>query len=275
MKLSEASFTVFDVETTGLYPYSGDRICEIGAVRTSPTDKSLKRFHSLVDPERAISPGARAVNGITDEMVSGMPTIDVVLPRFIDFIEGSVLVAYNAGFDLGFIEESLGEQKDLLSQYLVIDALRLSRRLLPGIGRYNLGSVADRLGISTRGEHRAMADAMMTFKIFQVLLKELDELGATDIEELSGSYPRPSRATAAVDTASLAIIESAIRNGKSLKIRYRSSWDNTITDRVITPKRIHRGYDRSYVVADCHMRGAERNFRLDCIIKAEERSQPG
>ncbi|MBN2453868.1 MAG: 3'-5' exonuclease, partial [Candidatus Omnitrophica bacterium] len=148
MILEEAIFTVFDFETTGLYPYTGDRICEIGAVRTGIRSGKPATFHSLIDPERPISPGAFRVNGITEGMVKGKPVIDEVLPDFLKFIEGSVLVAYNAGFDLGFLDAALGADAAILRGYYVIDALRLARKLFPSIGRYSLGIVADSLGIS-------------------------------------------------------------------------------------------------------------------------------
>lgn len=270
MKIAGASFTIFDVETTGLYPYSGDRICEIGAIRMTAGRKTVKRFHSLVDPGRPISPGASAVNGITDEMVRGKPAIEEVLPGFLRFVKGSVLVAYNAGFDLGFLESSLGGRKGILEEYRIIDALRLARRLFPGIPRYNLGSVARSLGIDAAGEHRAMADAIMTWRVFTAELDALDAEGVTTLEEIGQTV---SRRKAPVKTAGdyrLPMIEAAIREQKRLNIVYRSSWNDQVTERTITPKRIHRGYDRIYVVAQCHTKNADRNFRLDCILKAQE-----
>jgi DNA polymerase III epsilon subunit family exonuclease len=270
--IKSCSFTVFDVETTGLYPYSGDRICEIGAVRFSPGKRPVRKFTELIDPQRPISPGAFSVNGITDGMVRGKPTIDKIMPAFLRFIDGSVLVAYNAGFDLGFLEASLGERKQLLDEYHVIDALSLARRLFPRVGRYNLGSVARALGISIEGEHRAMADAMMTLKIFRMELEALEAAGVTTIENIAAIPVRKDRAPV-VKGCTLALIEAAISRQRRLNIVYRSSWNDSLSERAITPKRIHRGYDRTYVVAHCHMRGSERNFRLDCIVRAEEEPQ--
>jgi DNA polymerase III epsilon subunit family exonuclease len=269
MKLENASYSIFDVETTGLYPYSGDKICEIGAVRMTDGKRTVKKFHALIDPERPISPGASAVNGITDDMVTGKPTIDQVLPDFLLFIKGSVLVAYNAGFDLGFIESALGDRKEILEEYRVIDALRLARRLFPGVPRYNLGSVARSLGISADGEHRAMADAVMTWKVFMAELKALKSMGVVTLDEAAWVSSRKRAPVKAVKDYKLALIEAAIREQKKLNIIYRSSWNNQVTERTITPKSIHRGYDRLYIVAQCHMKNAERNFRFDCIIKAE------
>ena len=67
----------------------------------------------------------------------------------------------------------------------------------------------------------------------------------------------------------LKLIEDAIREEKKLSIMYRSLWNNQVTTRTITPKKIQKGYDRSYVIAHCHLKNGERNFRLDCILDAE------
>ena len=269
MKLDKASFTVFDVETTGLYPYSGDRICEIGAVRMDPRARVLKKFHSLIDPKRPISYGAFSVNGITADMVSGMPEIERILPGFLKFIEGSVLVAYNAGFDLGFIECALGEEKEILNNYYIIDALKLARRLFPGLDRYNLGLVSESLGIRTDGEHRALADALMTWKVFKKELELLADNGINSVEEVAQAQTAKPSLLKRVKDYKLKLIEDAIREEKRLSITYRSLWNNQVTTRTITPKKIQKGYDRSYVIAHCHLKNSERNFRLDCILNAE------
>ncbi|MDD5422459.1 MAG: exonuclease domain-containing protein [Candidatus Omnitrophota bacterium] len=269
LKIKDVSFTVFDVETTGLYPYSGDRICEIAAVRIDPGKRTPKTLHSLVDPQRPISYGASLVNKITDEMVAGKPTIDEILPFFLKFIKGSALVAYNAGFDIGFIEYALGRDKDLLKDYYVIDALRLARRLFPGIGRYNLGNVARTLNISAEGEHRALSDVKMTLAVFKKELKIMDKEGITLIDDIVFVKTNKAPFARKVKDYKTRLIEKAIREEKSLNITYRSAWTNSVTERIITPKEIRSGYDRSYVIAHCHMKNEERNFRMDCILNAD------
>ncbi len=219
MRLEEAVFTVFDFETTGLYPYSGDRICEIGAIRAKGQKKKPGKFHQRVDPKRPISEGAFAVNGITADMVKGRPTIDMALPGFLKFIKGSVLVAYNAGFDLGFLESALGTDRIILDDYPVIDALALARRLFPCAARYNLGALSRSLGISVRTEHRAMADAMMAWRVFEKELGLLKAEGVKTVEEIAGSGARRRPApTRAVKDYKLKLIEEAIRDQKQLKI---------------------------------------------------------
>ena len=268
MRLDEASFTIFDVETTGLYPSYGDKICEIGAVRVGPDAKKNKTFHSLVDPQTPISPGAFYVNKITPAMLKGKPVISKVLPDFLKFTEGSVLVAYNAGFDLGFLASALAKEDDILERYDVIDALALARRLFPGLGRYNLASVAQSLGIDTAGGHRAMADALITLGIFR---KELDMLIGQGVKDVSDVLMLQGKAHAypkeAVD-GMIKLFEEAIRDQKKVAITYLSSWDNRRTKRVVSPLEIRRSYNRSYLVAHCHLREEERNFRIDSVLEA-------
>ena len=268
MRLDKTSYTVFDFETTGLYPYSGDRICEIGAVRMEPGKRTFKKFQTLVNPGRPISYGAFAVNGITEEMLEGAPPITEVLPPFLKFIKDSVLVAYNAGFDLGFLECALGKDKHILDDYYVIDALGLARKLFSGIGRYNLGAVSESLGIRSSGEHRAMADAVMTLGVFRKQLRILSAEGVKRVEEVA--YVRQKKPVVRkVKDYKVRIIEEAIREQKKLNIVYRSSWNNAVTSRVVLPKEIQEGYDRSYVIVHCCLKNEERTFRLDGIMNIE------
>lgn len=216
MFLAEAHFTIFDFETTGLYPYRGDRICEIGAIRVKPGLSKQTKFHSMVDPKRSISKSAFFVNGITEDMLKGAPTIEEILPVFIKFIEKSVLVAYNAGFDLGFLEYALGGEKSILNDYAVVDALTLARRLFPSIGRYNLSNVARSLGIRSDKKHRAMSDASMTLKVFEKELSILLSNGARtvgDIARLRTKNTGPSRTVGGYGRGT---VEEAIYEQKKL-----------------------------------------------------------
>ena len=269
MRLEKASFAIFDVETTGLYPYSGDRICEIAAIRFALGSRKTERFHSLIDPGRPISEGAFMVNRITAQMVRGKPGIEEVLPGFLKFIEGNVLVAYNAGFDLGFLECALGGNRHILDDYRVIDALALARRLFPGIGGYSLATVASALGISSSKAHRAMSDTIMTLGVFKKELSTLESRGAKTLDDISAIQRRRTVKIEAVKDYKIQLIEEAIREEKRLSITYYSSWNNKTTKRVVTPKEIQEGFNTSYLIAHCHLRDAERNFKLDGILDAK------
>jgi len=266
MRFDEADFTVFDLETTGLYPYAGDRICEIGALRVCRGGSSVIEFHALVDPRRPISPGAHRVNGITDSMVRGKPTIEAVLPDFLAFLKDSVLVAYNAPFDMGFLDHALGADARALDGYLVVDALKLARRCFPGLHRYNLDAVSLRLGIGRTATHRAVADARATLQVMERSFAILREEGVADINEIATRREAAARQPGSVERA----IRNATSAGAAITITYFSMWNNSLTRRTITPRSIERSADASYVVAYCHLRNEVRHFRLDCVVDVWE-----
>ncbi len=267
LELDKAKWVVFDVETTGLDPRQGDKICEIAAIKLIENRK-VDQFHSLVNPERPISSGAYRVNQITDEMVKDAPTITVILPQFLSFIEGSVLVAYNIGFDLGFIGRETEEKGETLPPVLV-DVLTLARKLMPQIGRFPLGHVAESLGISFPQRHRALADVEVTAKIFGHFLSILKANGAKKVGEVSEASRPGSHFIKEINHQKILAIEEALEGGKKVKIRYHSTWTSLITEREITPKAIQREYDKTYIVAHCYLRNEERSFRLDSILEVQ------
>ena len=127
------------------------------------------------------------------------------------------------------------------------------------------------LGIKPPVEHRALADACTTLKVFEKELGIIISQGIANVEDIAYSRRGPRGSPASVKRVKdykVKLIEDAIREQKKLNITYRSSWNNEITRRVITPREIQEGYDRSYVVAFCHLRNGERNFRVDCIVDA-------
>ena len=183
------SFVVFDIETTG-FSQSNDRIIEIGAVKVVHGE-IVDKYSSFVNPEVPIPYKIEQLTGISDSMVMDAPTIEVVLPEFLSFCQGSSLVAHNASFDVGFIQknaERLGTEID----FTVIDTVGLSRILLPELSRYRLNTVAKALGITLENHHRAVDDAGATAEIFVKLiemLKERDIFNVDDIDKLGKLSP--------------------------------------------------------------------------------------
>ena len=178
-------FIIFDVETTGLSPRTGDRIVEIAALKIKNL-KLVEEFYSFVDPEREISFGAFQVNGITQDMLIGAPKSREILPRFLEFMGDAALVGHNISFDLGFLchELSLIGMR-LKDKTIIIDTLKMARNLLPHLGRYPLWLIADSLGVHMDQEHRAMADVHLTFKVFYKLIKTMGEKDINEIGVLS------------------------------------------------------------------------------------------
>lgn len=170
-------FVAFDLETTGLSPQL-DRIVEIGAVRYVD-GKESGRFGALVNPEMPMPPGAAAVNGITDAMLEGKPTIREVLPEFLQFIEGAVLVAHNASFDLGFVNSAMARLgKGRLANDFV-DTRVMTQKAFPGRSNYKLQSLALDLGVTAVEAHRAEDDARVCHEVFLLALKQLNPGGQT------------------------------------------------------------------------------------------------
>ncbi len=165
--LPEAPYIAIDVETTGLEPRDGHRVCEIALIkflRGSVIDSLV----SLVDPLRSISPGASAVSGITDDMVAGAPHFSDLFPRILSFIGDDVQVFHNAPFDLSFLREEARLAGGKWPSNRVVDTLQLARRT----GRFashSLSSVCRELGIDA-GFHRAEGDACAAGKLLLLLV---------------------------------------------------------------------------------------------------------
>lgn len=176
------TFVVFDIETTG-FSAAEDRIIEIGAVKI--TDGAIvDRFSTFVNPEVPIPFEIQQLTHITDDMVLEAPKIEEALPAFLDFVGESVLVAHNAGFDVGFIEQNcvrLGRSRTFTS----VDTVGLARVLLPTLSKYKLNIVAKALNISLENHHRAVDDAAATAEIYVKFIEMLKERGMTTLKEVN------------------------------------------------------------------------------------------
>jgi DNA polymerase III epsilon subunit family exonuclease len=173
-------FSVVDIETTGLYPYLGDRICEIGAVRFTLSSK-LAEFSTLVNPGIPMSRTARYINGITDKMVKEAPSISDVKDRFLSFIGNTVLVFHNAPFDLSFLIKEMNSRID----NLVLDTLTIARRRFNF--RYNtLEYIARTLSVKSLPTHRAIDDARALSEITKVFINTLKPHMLGDILVMQG-----------------------------------------------------------------------------------------
>ncbi|MBU5306529.1 PolC-type DNA polymerase III [Clostridioides mangenotii] len=181
LELSQ-SFVVFDIETTG-FSNTNDKITEIGAVKIKDY-KVVDRFSELVNPEKDISYKIQELTGITNDLVKDKPTIEEVLPKFMDFIDNSVLVAHNAEFDTGFIAEKC-RQMGIEYNSKSVDTLMLAKVLLPDLKRHRLNVVAKALGIPLLNHHRAVDDAEATANIFIKFLNMLKEKGANTLSEVN------------------------------------------------------------------------------------------
>ena len=179
LALDEASYVVFDLETTGSSAGKGGAITELGALKVV-RGEVVEEFATLVNPGRKIEPFVARLTGITDRMVADAPPISEVLPLFERFVEGSVLVGHNVHFDCSFVTAA---REGLPLPNPVLDTLKLARCLVPGLGRYRLSSLASHFGVRAMPNHRALSDAAATAGVFLKLLKLLRSAGVRSVGE--------------------------------------------------------------------------------------------
>ena len=174
------TFVVFDIETTGISPVN-NRIIEIGAVKVEE-GKIVDRFSTFVNPQVPIPFHIEQLTSINDEMVIGAPPIETVLPDFLKFCDGAVMVAHNAEFDMGFIKENC-RRMNLAAEFTYADTMGISRLLLPQT-KHTLDAVAKTLKVSLENHHRAVDDAEATAEIFQHFIRMLAERGILTLAQL-------------------------------------------------------------------------------------------
>lgn len=175
-------FIVFDIETTGLSNTS-DRITEIGAVKIRNME-IIDTFSALINPEMPIPLKIQELTGISNEMVREKPTIDKVLPEFLEYIGDKVLVAHNSEFDIGFIREN-AKRLNLEFDNNEIDTLKLSRVILKELKKHKLNLIAKHLGINLENHHRAVDDAQATAQIFIKFMEILKEKSINNFNEIN------------------------------------------------------------------------------------------
>ncbi|HEX2134155.1 MAG TPA: DEDD exonuclease domain-containing protein [Actinophytocola sp.] len=186
--LRSTTFVVFDLETTGVS--DEDTITEIGAVKVRGGEV-LGEFATLVDPGRGIPPEVVSLTGITDAMVHAAPRLDAVLPAFLEFAAGAVLVAHNAGFDTNFVRKACLRHGYRWGRPTVVCTVQLARRVLTReeAPSCRLGTLAELLHARTKPTHRALADARATVDVFHTLLERVGSIGVQSLEELLDYIP--------------------------------------------------------------------------------------
>ena len=176
------TYCVLDLETTGL-SFRTEKITEIGIMKMNEKGEVIDEFECFVNPEKPIPQRVVEVTNITDDMVKDAETIDKVLPKVLEFVGDSVIVAHNADFDVGFLKYN-AKQLGLSLDNTYLDTLRLAKDLFPDFKKYKLGIIAEKLGIEVIVAHRALDDVDTTVKVFRVMLDMLDKKGAKTIEDI-------------------------------------------------------------------------------------------
>ena len=178
----DADYVVFDLETTGFSPET-NRIIEIGAVKVQ-NGKIVDNFSTFVNPQVPIPFRIEQLTSINDSMVIDAPVIADILPEFMKFCEGCVMVAHNADFDMSFIKKNC-QRLDIDCKPTIVDTVALARVLLPNLNRFKLDTVAKALGVSLENHHRAVDDAGCTAEIFVKFIEMLRERGMSTLDEVN------------------------------------------------------------------------------------------
>ena len=176
------TYVVFDIETTGFSALTCKMI-EIGAVKVEH-GQITDRFSTFINPQVPIPYRIEQLTGINDSMVMDAPPIEVVLPQFLKFCEGAILVAHNAGFDTGFIEKNC-QRLGLPYDFTSVDTVGMARFLLPALNRFKLDTVAKAVGVPLYNHHRAVDDAACTAEIFVKFVEMCKQRDIVNLDQLN------------------------------------------------------------------------------------------
>ena len=180
-ELDKTTYTILDIETTGLYPEKSE-IIEIGAIKTNGT-KAIDVFTTLIEPDAAIPAEIEVLTGISGEMTLGKPKIKKALSDFLDFIKDDVLVAHYSDFDIPFIKHHLSKSLGKEMKNKVLCTMRIARSAVPGIKNYKLHTLAEHLGVPVLNRHRAMGDCETTYNVWIKLMEVLNTKGIKDLDK--------------------------------------------------------------------------------------------
>lgn len=260
--LSNARFAFLDVETTGLSPWFGDRICQIAVVLTE--GKRIKStLDLLLNPGRSLSPAAFHVNQLDESKLSAAPTFEDIADQLQASLSGAVVVCHNAKFDIQFLDNEYRKLGRSIEYPNLIDTLLLAREYFD-LPSYSLHHLAEAFNVSTNLHgSRAQADALTAKNLFFAMMDVLKPNGRP-LDDYIGIYNSPAWPDEGVYLPTE--LSEAIYSGQKLFIKYIDK-DGEISERWISPMQVIGLADYIYLQAYCHTREAERTFRLDRIIE--------
>lgn len=183
--LRELETVVFDLETTGFYPYNGDEIISVGgiAMRGDEIIES-RQFYSLVNPRRKVPRHITELTGITNAMAEDAPDLMQVLHDFMEFVGRRVLIAHGSSHDKQFLNAALWRTSKVNLTHRVLDTIMVSKWLEPKRGSYGLDELLDDYGIDVTQRHHALHDSIMTAKLWQRFLGIIYERNIVTLSDL-------------------------------------------------------------------------------------------
>ncbi|MGN0263113.1 MAG: PolC-type DNA polymerase III [Oliverpabstia sp.] len=262
----DGSYVVFDIETTGFSPVS-NRIIEIGAVRVEKGE-IVDRFSVFVNPQVPIPFRIEQLTGINDGMVMDAEPIEQVLPKFLEFSRGAVMVAHNAGFDMSFIIENC-RRLGIEQEFTYVDTVGMARMLLPGLNRFKLDTVAKALNISLLNHHRAVDDAACTAEIFVKFVKMCKERDILNLDQLNDSGKMSENTIKKLPTYHAIILATSEVGRVNLYRLVSQSHLNYYNRRPRVPKSVYLQYKEGLMIGSA----CEAGELFQAIVRDEPESE--
>lgn len=257
----------FDTETSGAYPLESE-IIELGAVKWF-NGKIVDKFQTLLKPSKPLVPENIRIHGITNEMVADAPLMKDQILKFCEFIDGSILLAHHAPFDLGFLTLDIEKAKLKFPSNIHLCTSLLSRALLTTTN-HKLQTLIKELNLTGGSAHRAYDDAYACFQVFVKCVEKLDQ--PVTIERLLQIQKKPilwnNYSIFESENDKLIILAEAIQKQKVLNIVYEGGQTKSET-RPITPCGIVRNPDGDYINAECGIDLKRKRFYIDKILKIQ------
>lgn len=267
--ISDIEFVAFDTETTGLVP-AHERIVEVSGVRFRAGEE-IGTFETLVDPGRPIPEASARVHGIRDADVEGQPDAGQALEGFAAFVEGAVMLAHNAEFDVSFLAHEAARHRTRLPEVPVLDTVEISRSLRADLPNHKLETISKALGCPAPAYHRALADSRTLMQCFETMVTaDLADRSGEDLLALtSGALSfGPDERLWMWLPAHLRPIEDALRQGSVVTILYEPEGKRSET-RDVRPQAWIRRPGATYLMAHCDRDRSDRSYRLDWIRRAQ------
>lgn len=261
--LSSARFAFLDLETTGLSPWFGDRVCEVGIVLTEGR-RIKEQYQTLVNPERMLSVGAASTNRLTDAELASAPKFATVAGSIDGWLSEAVVVCHNAKFDLQFLDSEFKRLGREIQIPNLIDTLMLARHHYE-MPSYSLEFIAQSFHLPTTNKHRALDGALAVRGIFFGMMEQLKPFNKP-LDEYIGIYNSPAWPNEGIELPTE--LGEAIYGNKRMFIRYVDG-DGEESERWVTPRQVVGLNDYVYLQAYCHLRNDERSFRLDRIVEVK------
>jgi DNA polymerase III subunit epsilon len=261
--VADLPLTFVDVETTGLDIDAGDRVCEVALLRVQ-RGQEVRRWSSLVQPGRSMPPRATAINGITDQMLATAPRFDRLVSTLSSQLCDTVFIAHNAQFDVRSLRHEFSLAQRQLPLLAVVDTLALAQAWYR-FPHNSLQAIAEAFGLNNTVRHRALADVLTTWQIWQRFMAEREINGPLTLMHVMHPHDRRSAVELELLTTTM---HTALDTHQRLFLHYRAS-NAEETQRTVLPLELQYERGHAYLRAYCHMRQEERHFRLDRIMALE------